>query len=355
MKKKICFAMTSIIGNGVTRVVSILLDEIDYDQYDVSVLLTRKISHARALNPKARILEVSKDLGSGIRGKIDNVCELHQILKKENFDVIFALGDYAAMYVLLACYGIRAKRIVSERNDPNREPDKKMFRRLRDILYRSADAIVCQTSDAARYYENIVRRRVVIPNPVSGSLPMYTGAEREKRIVNFCRIDGQKNLPMLVDAFGEFVKDHPEYILEIYGNGPDEEIIRAYIREKGLDDTVVMKDFSPSIHEKVLHAGMFVSTSDFEGMSNSMLESMAMGLPVICTDCPIGGAHEVIESGKNGILIPVNDRGALLEAMNLVANFPETAQRMSEQAVKIRQRLSKSKISSQWWALLEDE
>lgn len=352
MKPRICFAITSITDNGVTRVVSILLDEINYDQYDVTVLLTRKVPHRFELNSKARIIEVKHDLGKGAFGKLRSIFELHQILKRERFETVIALGDYAAMYVLLACFGVKVKKIVSERNDPNREPGNKAFRQLRDILYKGVDILVCQTNDAASYFEGIVEKRVVIHNPISANLPQYDGIQREKRIVNFCRIDEQKNLPMLIDAFGEFSKKHYEYRMEIYGDGPLKEQIMAYIAQKGLAASIVLHGYCRDIHEKIKNVAMFVSSSDFEGMSNSMLEALAIGIPTICTDCPIGGAREIIESGENGILVPVNDRTAMADAMCFFAENPEEAERMAENGMKIRETLCKDTICCKWWELL---
>lgn len=352
-KKRICFAITSITDNGVTRVVSILLDHIDYSRYDVSVLLTRKVPRKRTLNEKARIIEVKKDMGSALMGKFRNVFELHKILKKENFDVIIALGDYAAMYVLLACGGIKAKKIVSERNDPNREPDKKAFRKLRDKLYKKADMIVCQTNDAAAYFSDIVKQRVVIHNPISENLPLSDRAKATKRIVNFCRIDKQKNLRLLIDAFADFAESHPDYTLEIYGNGPEKQNIEEYARASTAGDRIFLKDFCMNIHDEIQQAAMFVSSSDFEGMSNSMIEAMGIGLPTICTDCPIGGAHEIIKSGENGILVSVGDRKAMSEAISRVADDKAFADHLSESGVKIKDALSHTKICEKWWALIE--
>ena len=70
---------------------------------------------------------------------------------------------------------------------------------------------------------------------------------------------------------------------------------------------------------------MFVSSSDFEGISNSMLEALGMGLPVVVTDCPVGGARMVIKSGENGILVPVGDTQAMYEAMRSVLKDPDTS------------------------------
>lgn len=354
MKKKICFAITSITDNGVTRVVSILLDQIDYSKYDVSILLTRKVPRKGALNEKARIIEVKKDISSGVFGKVRNILELRYILKTESFDVIVALGDYAAMYVLLGCFGIRAKKIVSERNDPNREPNKKVFRKLRDILYKGVDIIVCQTYDAAGYFSGIGQRKVVIYNPISDDLPAYTGENRKAEIVNFCRMDKQKNLPLLIDAFSDFSKDHEEYELIIYGDGPEKNNIQKYINHSNVAEKIHLNNFCRDVHEKIKSATMFVSSSDFEGMSNSMIEAMGMGLPVICTDCPIGGAHEVIQTGKNGILVPVRNKDAMVAAMCQVADNPEFAEKLSKNAMEIRSTLSKENICDLWWRLIDE-
>jgi len=85
-----------------------------------------------------------------------------------------------------------------------------------------------------------------------------------------------------------------------------------------------------------------------EGISNSMLEAMAMGIPSICTDCPVGGAAMVIENEKNGILIPVGDVIALRDAMLKIIEDKEFAESISEEAVKVREKYSVSSICKMW-------
>ena len=99
---------------------------------------------------------------------------------------------------------------------------------------------------------------------------------------------------------------------------------------------------------------MFVSSSDFEGMSNSMLEAMAIGLPCVCTDCPAGGARAVIEDGKNGLLVPVNDAIALSDAMKRVASDTIFAEKLSKNASNIRKNQSVEKIIDKWMAIIND-
>ena len=97
---------------------------------------------------------------------------------------------------------------------------------------------------------------------------------------------------------------------------------------------------------------MFVSSSDFEGMSNSMLEAMALGLPVVCTDCPAGGARAVINDGENGLLVPVGDSEKLYLAMKKIAVDKDLAEKLSRNAVALRENQSLEKIIEKWMEII---
>ena len=157
----------------------------------------------------------------------------------------------------------------------------------------------------------------VITPGYDGSDNAGNAGERRKRIVNFCRISSQKNLVLLIDAFDLFCADHPGYELFIYGdpagNGTDgyKEIVENRIASSPNRAFIRLLPARPDIHSEILDYAMFVSSSDFEGMSNSMLEAMACGLPCVCTDCPAGGARAVIHDHENGLLTPVGNADAL--------------------------------------------
>ena len=93
---------------------------------------------------------------------------------------------------------------------------------------------------------------------------------------------------------------------------------------------------------------MFVSSSDFEGMSNSMLEAMALGLPVVATDCPPGGPRMVITQEENGLLVPVGDEEALAAAVNRLIEEPEFAKELGERASKIGEKAGAEMIFKEW-------
>lgn len=240
------------------------------------------------------------------------------------------------------------KFIISERDDPNTVTGKEMKRR-RIYAMHMADACVFQTEQAYQcLVGEIGEKGVVIPNPISdGLIPTYTG-KRRKSIVNFCRLHRKKNLPLLIRAFKQVNAKHPEYELNIYGKGELQEQLLELIRELNLEDKAFIFDFTSDIHSIIKDCAMFVSSSDFEGISNSMIEAMAIGLPTVCTDCPIGGASMMICSNKNGILIPVGDENALAEAMNYMIENPAEADRMGLEAAKIRYELSCKNIAEKW-------
>ena len=95
-------------------------------------------------------------------------------------------------------------------------------------------------------------------------------------------------------------------------------------------------------------AALFVLTSNTEGMPNTLLEAMALGLTVISTDCPCGGPRELITQGENGLLVPVGDIKALAEAMGKVLSNPAEAEKMGRNAWKLQEKL-KPEVTNQSW------
>ena len=98
---------------------------------------------------------------------------------------------------------------------------------------------------------------------------------------------------------------------------------------------------------------MFVSSSDWEGFPNSVLEALALGMPVISTDCDYG-PRDMIEDHVNGLLTPVGDVQALTNAMIELVEKPELAQTLGEKAVAVRDKYSSEIIGRQWLDLIEE-
>lgn len=271
-----------------------------------------------------------------------------------------AFGAECYTYAFCATHGLKSKIIYAERNAPELEfpVDEKEKANIFRML-SSAGFIVVQTEDEKQFFENCFNNTVVINNPVKENLPTPFGGERRKVIVNFCRIAKQKNIPLMINAFLEFHKTHPDYTLEIYGNTVEkreDELKQEYIEMiSALNATDFIKILPPraDIHAIIRDCSMFVSSSDYEGLSNSMLEALAIGMPCVCTDCLGGGAREMITDGENGLLVPMNDVTSLAEAMKKMADDKEFAKKCSENAAKVRKTHNVETISARWLDVIE--
>lgn len=265
--------------------------------------------------------------------------------------VAFAPGAIFSCGVL--SFSIKNRIVCSERNDPTVTPRSAIRRALRTWALGRADVCVFQTEFAKNLFpQRIQRKSVVIPNPISADLPSPHSGVRAKAIVSTCRLDSQKNIPLSIAAFTKLHEDHPDYVFDVYGEGNLHDDLQQLIESKGLGQFVRLRGFEQHIYEKVNEATMFVSTSDYEGMSNSMLEALALGVPSIVTDCPVYSARDVVKNNVNGLLIPVGDVEACYHAMKRIIEEPGLAENLSNEAVKIRERLPLSAIARQWTDLM---
>lgn len=129
------------------------------------------------------------------------------------------------------------------------------------------------------------------------------------------RVTERKGLNYLIEAVSLLAPKYPELRLKIMGDGNARESLETLVRERGLTQQVTFLGRIPREETAVYYqeASLFVMPSLNEGMSNAMLEALASGLPIIST--PTGGAVELIEEGKNGVIIPEKSAQAIAAAI----------------------------------------
>lgn len=213
-----------------------------------------------------------------------------------------------------ARYGGKRK-VMSERNDPREKPGDYYAAAVSN--YEAADYVVFQSRKVQSEFSKAVQRKsCVIPNPVTVScLALPTSSHK---IVTAGRLHPQKNQALLIRAFAAFHETHPVHTLHLYGEGPQFEELEGLVASLGVDSFVQFEGFCDEIHEAIGDAEMFVLSSDYEGMSNSLIEAMMMGLPCISTACT--GSDELITDGEDGLLVPVGSEGDLCAAMERLAD-----------------------------------
>lgn len=354
--KDVFFIMPAMPGGGAERVISVLANSFS-ELCKVTICLVERNIVEYELDMRVQVDTSSIKGKKSILKPLHKIAGIRKIMKKNPNAVFISFIDHENLYTSLAGIGLGCKVILSERNDPSKTIKNDLMNWVVNAIYgmNQCKAIVFQTEGARAYYSKKIQDKgVIILNPLKANLPEPFEGTRSKRIVSVARLEPQKNYPMLITAFSEFYKLHPDYVLEIYGEGAEKEKLLSLTRQLGIAESVVFCGFEKSIHEKILDASMFVLASDYEGLSNAMLESLAIGLPTICTDCSPGGARMVIKSGQNGLLVPVRDTNALCAAMREVAENHTLAEQLSHKAVSIRKELCIQEISRQWESLLEE-
>lgn len=355
--KKIVFIMPSLAGGGAERVVSILTNYLSKKNYEVTVFFLRSNQCVYTLNEQVKLDTSCIGTSNGLVKKATTVRNIRNFMIKNRDAVFISFLTNENLYTTFAAIGLGVKVIVSERNDPYQTIRGVLNKYIVNKLYETKQCkrVVFQTEGAKSFYSKKIQDKgEIIANPMKEDLPMPYSGERRKEVVTFARLEPQKNFPLLIEAFELFLKKHSDYSLSIYGNGTMEEELKNLVLLKNLNNKVYFKGFTSSLHEKVRTAAMFVLPSDYEGLSNSMLEAMAIGLPCVCTDCSPGGARMYIDNGINGFLVPVKDSGAMCSAMDKIANNKQLSENFSKEATTLREKLSIEAIGEKWERIIGD-
>jgi GalNAc-alpha-(1->4)-GalNAc-alpha-(1->3)-diNAcBac-PP-undecaprenol alpha-1,4-N-acetyl-D-galactosaminyltransferase len=343
--RDIIFVSNALANGGAARVICVLAGEFAARGKRVGIAVYNR--HDGEYVVAKGVEKEYGPAGAGSATKAKRIAWLRGVAKRNPGACIVAFEYFVNMQTIIACMRLPNRVVVSERNDPTRVGSGKKTNWLRERLYRRADMLVCQTDDAAAYFSGKVTKTVIL-NPVKEGLPEPFRGERRHAVACFCRLEKQKNLSMLLRAFSEFSSKHEDWTLEVYGDGSERDALVSLADELGIAGKVAINPGRQDVHEAVLDAGMFVLPSDYEGLSNSMLEAMAIGLPCICTDCPCGGARMVIRDGENGLLVPVGGEQELAAAMARVADEEGLAERLSDAAAGVRKQLAVDLIADQW-------
>lgn len=318
---KICFTVDSMRSGGTERVVSVLANEFAKQGHDVSIIMVSSLQ-----NETFFVLENVQliCLMDGFTKKVNALKRL-MLLKKTlrhlKPDIVIACLPHIIAYTYFAVKNSGAKLIVSERNDPSKLSFK--YKIILRYIFKHSSGNVFQTDMCRNWYgKNTAKLIDVIPNPINPKIAFKQVDNRNDVIVSVGRLVEQKNYPLLLDSFKRFVseKQNQNYKLHIYGRGYLLDRLERYCKHIGIEANVSFMGTQEDWIGKEISSKMFILSSNFEGMPNSLLEAMASGIPCISTNCPIGGPSQLIQDGVNGLLVPVGDSNALYKAMIRLAN-----------------------------------
>lgn len=338
MPEKIVFMINSLTGGGAERIMARLVSGSApwAGRYDIHVILLDEEKAAYELPEWVTVhrLDTGFSMAKGLVRGVKLLRHLKpavclSFLSRSNF-----INVVAARFT-----GHRA--VISERvNASSHHPRTRSGRialLLTRLLYPRANRIICPSAGiGADLVENFSvpdSRNVVIPNPVD-TLAIRKMSEAEMiaptqrpYIVAVGRLVPNKNFSMLLDAFS---KSGVDLDLVILGEGPLREALEQQRRALGLERRVHLPGFASNPFPVVRHASIYALPSSAEGFPNGLAEAITLGVPAISTNC-LSGPSEILDGrdhldingvyhGRYGLLVPVDDAGAMAEALELMTD-----------------------------------
>jgi glycosyltransferase involved in cell wall biosynthesis len=220
------------------------------------------------------------------------------------------------------------------------------FRRV-EQYYAEADRLLLLTQeDADRWIKRGLNNVGFMPNP----LPMMPGTpspRTEKVVASVGRLDDQKGIDMLLDAWAEAAPQVPGWRLRLYGTGELEAELRAQCTALGLDDSVEWMGQTDDVVGALHGASLFVQSSRGEGFPLALMEAMACGLPCVAFDCA-PGVHEIVQDEIDGLLAGPGNVSELARRLVRMILDDELRDTMGERARTNVQRYSPERITTRW-------
>ena len=335
LSKKIFISCATLGSGGAERVISVLSSPFASHYDNVKIILWISAPIFYDIDPRVEIVDVEKNAKS--TNLLKKMLWFRKYISKESPDLILSFLYPWSMKVLLSLFLKKVNVVVAERQDPRVVFGGYPVRILRDLLYIKTKGITVQTYENQRYYCKFLQHKLkTVYNPIN--MPKETvgkglSTNKEDAIVTVGRLRKEKNHTLLINAFAEFLKTHPSYILRIYGGGEEMENLKQFISEMNLEGKVILMGKTNNVFSAIENAKLFILSSNYEGMPNALLEAMCLGLPCISTK--VSGATELIQSGTNGILVDVNNKKQMVDAMDEIVDNPEKAEKLARKASEL--------------------
>jgi glycosyltransferase involved in cell wall biosynthesis len=289
--------------------------------------------------------------GSAHRARVKSLAKL---LDDRNIDLVV---DRTYHMSLLTAGAVRKRptaRMSIVVSDPhsdfatNRERFRRTKKKMLRRAYTESDVVGCVSNcvkeRAGEFYQIPTGNFAVLGNlydvdeiraRAEELLPAeFAGSSEQKRIVAIGRLHAAKAYDILIESMrllrDESNRDNVELL--IAGRGPEQAVLQHQIQAAGLEDTVKLIGYQPNPLPLVKTADLFCICSRYEGLPNSLIEAVILGIPVVATDC-FCGPREILEDGKRGALVPPDDPTALAAAIDGALDNLEAFRQRAEAAV----------------------
>lgn len=349
---KILFYINILSDGGAERVVANLASLFSKNDFDVTLVTTFKTPNEYDVFPGVKRIELEEKNSKKNNRLIRNIRlikKLRKIIKSEKPDVVISFMKEANFRAIIASSFLRVKTVVSVRNDPKVIYKGITGKFVSKFIMPKASGCVFQTEEAMSYFsKKLQKKSKVILNAVKNEFYLINREPVDGKIVSIGRISPEKNHKMLIEAFSSVTNKYPNAKLEIYGTKYLEDEINETIKKYNLENIVSLKGHTNNIADVLSTADIFVLSSLYEGMPNSLMEAMAAGVPCISTDCPCGGPKMLITNYENGLLVKVNDANEMAKAIMKLLDNKEYKEELGINAKKRAAMFKTDLVFNEW-------
>jgi glycosyltransferase involved in cell wall biosynthesis len=349
--RSIVFFLPHLGPGGVERSLFLVAESLANTGHQVKILTVGKNSSQVITPPKnVPIIHLNS------KRVVISIPRLARYLRREKPDALIAAQSYANVAAAIASKLARFKGqlILTERLaaqaafDTHGRLRDRVLPRLMRMFYRRADSIVTNSQSAAADLEQLLRTPKgsvkVIVNSMDreritrlASEPVdhpWFQSDDADIVITVGRLEPQKDLETMLQAFAAATLNSTTKLV-LVGDGSQHAQLEHLAGELGITDRIWFTGFDQNPYKYVAKAKLFVLSSLYEGMPNVLLESQALGIPIVATDAP-GGTSEVLEDGRTGVLVepgdPVKLANAIKEALQTLNDMRQMAM-LAEQAL----------------------
>lgn len=299
----------------------------------------------------------SRSPATAVLANLSRLVALRKAVRSHGADSVVSLGNRCNVLMLLATMGLGCRKIISERDDPVRNPLSRGWSVIRRLVYPMAALHVSQSSYVSGWLkQKFPRLSCVVIGNTAGSTSLDSrgaaniGLGKCLKIIAVGRLTRQKGFDLLLQAFARAKDEAGASIrLSIVGDGEDFTSLRSLSSKLGLDGMVEFHGQQQDVGAYLSASDIFVLSSRWEGFPNVLIEAMSSGLPAIVSNCS-GGVRDIIDGmpGDCAFLFEPGDVDGLKELIIRLTRDRDLLRRASSASIVRAQDYSEAYISSAW-------
>ncbi|MCL1669408.1 glycosyltransferase family 4 protein [Elizabethkingia ursingii] len=359
-------------SGGMERVLANKVNYLAGRGYDITIITTDQQGRKPyfELDPRIECIDLginyTENIDKGILKKILSYSKkqkshrkkLENVLIGHKADITISMFDNDASFIykikdgskkVLEIHFSRFKRLQYGRKGIWGIIDK--YRSYKDLeIVKKYDRFIVLTHEDKDYWGELSNIRV-IPNANSFIPSGYPNLEA-KNVIAVGRYDYQKGFDELISVWENVYKLHPDWSLNIFGQGPLKQELQKQINKLGLSEVVHLCPPVKNIEKEYLNSSVLAMTSRYEGLPMALLEAQVCGLPMVAYSCKCG-PKDIIHNNINGYLINEGDQKSMAEKLICIINDPILRKEMGAESLRLSGDYTQDQIMKQWVELFK--